>query len=67
MRKAMPKTMWVVTIDGDPVEGTNGYTRRAALRHFGVDEDKLCKGERPWADYARSGYAVKRLQLKALR
>lgn len=52
---------WIVTIDGEPVAGTNAYTRKDAIDKFC---DQGCRGEPSWKDYRAAGYAVIKVSLK---
>lgn len=53
------KAQWIVTIDGDPVVGTNAYTRRSAIAIF------CSRSAYGWSYWRSAGYDVVRVQLKS--
>jgi len=55
---------WIVTIDGEPVAGTNGYSRRDAIESFMADGGGVETG-RTWREYLAAGYAVVKVRLLA--
>lgn len=54
------RDQWIITVDGWPVNGTNGYTRKDAIANFGSEG-------KPWKYWREAGYEVVKIKLRPLK